>query len=172
MSSMMEYKGYHAKIEYDAEDGVLVGKVFGICDTIIFDGETVKEIEDIFHQSIDDYIQHCAEIGKEPDKEFKGSFNIRIAPEIHKRLALIADDSEQSINQVVIAALDAYVNPQNLSNCGYTYIIREESKSASYFPKHFERKDAAFKKAPLRLFRGGSKEYGVNKSDSLELQYQ
>lgn len=162
MSSMMEYKGYHAKIEYDAEDGVLVGKVFGICDTVIFDGESVKEIEEVFHQAIDDYILHCAEIGKEPEKEFKGSFNIRISPEMHRRLALLADDNEQSINQVVIAALDAYVNPQSTSNCGYTYIIREDSTSASYLPKHFVRADDAFVKKPLKLIKGGSKAYGVN----------
>lgn len=162
MSSMMEYKGYHAKIEYDAEDGVLVGRIFGICDTVIFDGESVKEIEEVFHQAVDDYVLHCTEIGKEPEKEFKGSFNIRISPDMHKQLALIADDSEQSINQVVIAALDAYMNPCIPSECGYTYIIREESKSASYFPRLFEREDAAYEKTQLRLLKGGSKEYGVN----------
>ncbi len=162
MSSMMEYKGYHAKIEYDADDGILIGKVFGICDTVIFDGETVKEIEDVFHQAIDDYIQHCAEIGKEPDKEFRGSFNVRIPPDMHKRLSLLADDNEQSINQIVIAALDAYMNPQDSSQCGYTYILREDLQRALYNPKHILKEDDVSYKQSLRLLKGGSKNYGIN----------
>ena len=162
MSSMMEYKGYHAKVEYDAEDGILIGKVFGVCDTIIFDGETVKEIEAVFHQSIDDYVKHCAEIDKEPDKEYKGSFNIRIPTEMHKRLALLAEDNDQSINQIVISALDEYMNPSEMSRGIFTYVIREEIQSSPYTPQSIVRDEDVADRPSLRLCKGGSKSYGVH----------
>ena len=162
MRSMMEYKGYHAKIEYDADDEILVGKVFGICDTIIFDGETVKEIEAVFHQSIDEYIEHCAEVGKEPDKEFKGSFNIRIPSDMHKRLALLAEDGDQSINQIVINALDLYMNPPDMAKGIFNFVIREEIQRAFYNPQITVKEDDVAEKPSLKLYRGGSKSYGVN----------
>ena len=90
MSKMMEYHGYHAQIEYDAEDEIFVGKVFGLADSLNFHGTSVSELEDMFHQSIDNYLQMCAETGKAPEKEFKGSFNIRISPELHKEISLQA----------------------------------------------------------------------------------
>lgn len=66
MDSMMEYKGYHAEISYDADDNILVGTVFGINDFLGFHGSSVAETEEMFHQSIDNYLQHCKETGKEP----------------------------------------------------------------------------------------------------------
>ena len=71
MSSLMEYKGYHAKIEFSAEDGTFVGNILGINDVIAFDGSNVTELTKMFHESVDDYLEMCAEIGKTPDKEYK-----------------------------------------------------------------------------------------------------
>jgi len=88
MSSMMEYRGYHATIEYDAEDKIFVGKVFGITDSLNFHGATVEELEGMFHQSIENYLSICSQCGKEPDREFKGTFNVRISPELHRKIAI------------------------------------------------------------------------------------
>ena len=60
MSNLIEYRGYHAKIEYSNEDDVLVGRILGINDTIVFDGESLSEIKDVFHESVDDYLEMCA----------------------------------------------------------------------------------------------------------------
>ena len=106
MSKMMEYKGYHAQIEYDSEDELFVGKVFGIVDSLNFHGTSVTELEDMFHQSIDNYLQMCAEVGKKPDKEFKGSFNIRISPELHRGISIQAAQEGMSLNQFVSRALE------------------------------------------------------------------
>ena len=76
MSKMMEYNGYHAQIEYDADDELFVGKVYGIADSLNFHGTSVAELEEMFHQSIDNYLLMCAETGKTPETEFKGSFNV------------------------------------------------------------------------------------------------
>lgn len=83
MNSMLEYKGYHADIKFDADDEIFIGEVFGIADSLNFHGQSVSEIKEMFHQSIDNYLQLCKEIGKEPEKEFKGTFNVRISSENH-----------------------------------------------------------------------------------------
>lgn len=105
MSKMMEYKGYHAQIEYDNEDEIFVGKVFGITDSLNFHGTSVSELEEMFHQSIDNYLEMCAAAGKTPDKEFKGSFNVRISPELHRGIALRAAEEGITLNQFVLNAL-------------------------------------------------------------------
>ena len=68
MNLLMEYKGYHASVEYDAEDDIFFGKVIGISDLISFHGESIIEVEKNFRESIDDYFEFCEEVGKIPEK--------------------------------------------------------------------------------------------------------
>lgn len=110
MNSMLEYKGYHASIEFDADDNLFVGEVFGISDSLNFHGASVEELRTMFEQSIDNYLQLCEQIGKEPDKEFKGTFNVRISPLLHKRAALEAVKEKTTLNQYVARAIENYVN--------------------------------------------------------------
>ena len=111
MNKMMEYNGYHAQISYDAEDGLFVGKVFGITDALYFHGTSVAELEEMFHQSIDNYLSMCAEAGKKPDKEFKGSFNVRISPELHEEISYRAAQEGITLNQFVVNALEQSLLP-------------------------------------------------------------
>ena len=106
MSKMMEYNGYHAQIEYDSDDEIFVGKVYGIVDSLNFHGKSVSELEKMFHQSIDNYLDMCSRTGKKPDKEFKGSFNIRITPELHRGIAMQAAQEGISLNQYVAKKLE------------------------------------------------------------------
>lgn len=106
MNSMLEYKGYHASVEYDAEDNIFVGEVFGITDSLNFHGTSVTELKEMFEQCIDNYLELCEKIGKNPDKEFKGTFNIRIPPEMHKKAALEAARQKITLNQYVIKAIN------------------------------------------------------------------
>lgn len=105
MSSMMEYKGYHATVEYDAEDKIFVGEVFGIVDSLNFHGSSVDELEEMFHQSIENYLSICVQCGKDPDKEFRGTFNVRIPTELHRKVALEATKQSLTLNQYVVRAL-------------------------------------------------------------------
>lgn len=105
MNSMLEYKGYHATITYDADDELFVGEVFGIADSLNFHGSSIEELKRTFAQSIDNYLDLCKQIGKEPEKEFKGSFNVRIPSELHKKISILAAQQEISLNQYVINAL-------------------------------------------------------------------
>ena len=106
MNSMLEYKGFHASVEYDAEDNIFVGEVFGITDSLNFHGTSVTELKEMFEQCIDNYLELCEKIGKNPDKEFKGTFNIRIPPEMHKKAALEAAKQKITLNQYVMRAIN------------------------------------------------------------------
>lgn len=148
MGNMLMYKGYHAAIEFDQEDMLLVGEVFGIQDSLNFHGRSVEEIEAMFHQSIDNYLELCKELGKKPDKEFKGSFNVRIAPSLHRAAALAAKQRKITLNEFVETAIhDAvsqtrqgpiYVFSDLLQAGALTKITQGEvvSNSAHYKPSN------------------------------------
>lgn len=108
MSKMMEYKGYHATFEFDSEDNFFVGKVHGISDSLSFHGTSVGELEAMFHQSIDNYLDMCENTGKIPDKEYSGIFNVRISSALHKKVAEEALRNESTINSIVNVALENY----------------------------------------------------------------
>ena len=107
---MLEYKGYHAKIYFDARDDIFVGEVFGLNDSLNFHGSTVQELKEMFHQCIDNYLDLCKELGEEPEREFKGSFNIRIQPELHRQLAYNALNEGKSLNQYINESLEQFVS--------------------------------------------------------------
>lgn len=70
MSNLLKYKGYHGSVSFSAEDGMLIGSVIGIQDSLNFHGSSVPEIEQSFHNCIDGYLEMCSESGKKPDKEY------------------------------------------------------------------------------------------------------
>ncbi len=116
MNSMLEYKGYHATIEYDAEDEIFVGEVFGITDSLNFHGNSIDELKNTFSQCIDNYLELCKKVGKNPDKEFKGTFNVRIPPELHKKAALAAAEQKITLNQYVVRAISKSVEEKKMLN--------------------------------------------------------
>ena len=108
MKSILTYKGYHAKIEFDSESQVLYGRIDGIRDLVNFQSDSAKNIEQEFHQAVDDYLAFCEEIGQKPDKEFSGTLNIRISPEIHRKLNRLAQEENVSLNAVIAEACKEY----------------------------------------------------------------
>jgi predicted HicB family RNase H-like nuclease len=94
----MEYKGYTAQIEIDEDVGILFGKVLGIKDVVTFKGETVDELRQAFHDSVDDYLEWCEELGEEPDKPFSGKLPFRTTPEHHRQIYIAAKKANKSIN--------------------------------------------------------------------------
>ncbi len=105
MSDLLKYKEYLGKVEYAAEDRIFYGTVHGINDTITFEGQSVKELQKAFEESINDYLKTCTELEKEPEKTYKGSFNVRVPSEVHKGIALIAFQNKISLNDLVKKAL-------------------------------------------------------------------
>ena len=95
----MEYKGYHATVEFDGDDGILVGRIVGINDVIGFHGESVGEMAEAFHTAVDDYLDTCATIGKAPDKTFSGQLMVRVDPTVHAQAVKAAEITGKSLAQ-------------------------------------------------------------------------
>jgi len=102
---MMEYKGYLGTVEYDSKAKIFHGDVINTKDVITFQGTTVREIEKAFKDSIDDYISWCKEEGVEPEKPYSGKFNVRLSPELHKQIAILAKKKHISLNSLVEKAI-------------------------------------------------------------------
>ncbi len=98
---MMNYKGYIGFLRVDEDAGVLRGKVINTRDTITFQGKTVAEAKTAFRDSVDDYLEYCESLGEAPEKPFSGRFVVRIKPELHRRLAVIAQAKGQSLNKLI-----------------------------------------------------------------------
>ena len=102
---MLEYKGYIGTLE--AEDGVFFGRVAGLRDVITFEGSTFAEVEQAFHESIDDYLAFCAERGEPPDRPYSGKIPLRISPETHRRAAMHAQSEGLSLNQWIARRIES-----------------------------------------------------------------
>ena len=106
MTNSMSYKGYSARIEYDDDDGIFTGRIAGIRDGVGFHADTVEALRGAFHEAVEDYIEACAKIGKEPQKAFSGQVMFRVDPEVHRKAALAAEISGKSLNQWAEEVLD------------------------------------------------------------------
>ena len=109
MSNVLQHQGYLGSIEFSLEDKLLFGKILHIKDLISYGGETIEELECNFHEAVDDYLALCAEVGIEPRKPFKGSFNVRTQPEKHEAIAYQAALEGVKLNQFVNMAIDQYL---------------------------------------------------------------
>lgn len=105
MNNYLEYKGYRGFIDYSSKDATFFGSIFGINDLISFEGSNVEEIRLAFEEAVDDYLETCKEIGKKPEKEYKGVFNVRVASETHRLAAKKAQARKISLNKLVDIAL-------------------------------------------------------------------
>lgn len=110
MNNLLTYKNYHAAIDYDSEDNILIGKVCWISDNLTFEGTTTEEIVSAFHETIDEYLVFCKQQGKEPCKEFKGTFNVRISPDMHRAAAICAAKENITLNQFVTRAIKSQIH--------------------------------------------------------------
>lgn len=107
--ALLHYKGYTARPEYSAEDRVFYGTILGISDMVDFQSDSAKDLEEEFHKAVDDYLEFCAEIGKEPQKEYSGLFNVRISPELHREVSIFAQAEGITLNKAVEKAIRAMV---------------------------------------------------------------
>ncbi len=105
MSNIMNYKGYVGSVEFSEADGVFYGKVMGIRALVSYEGTTAKELIEDFRNAVDDYLELCTAEGKEPEKAYKGSFNVRISPELHRQAAIFAATHQISLNSFVEKAM-------------------------------------------------------------------
>jgi predicted HicB family RNase H-like nuclease len=97
----MNHKGFTARIDFDERDGILVGRVLGLPDTvrISFHGEAIADLTQDFHNAIDFYLKECADSGRTPTKPASGKLMLRVPPEVHGAALVAAQAAGTSLNQ-------------------------------------------------------------------------
>lgn len=105
MNNAMTYKGYTARIEYDDNDKIFIGRLAGLRDIVTFHGESVAELETAFHESVDDYLAACEKLGQKPEKPTSGRLMLRVPPEVHSAALIAAQAAGTSLNQWAAKAL-------------------------------------------------------------------
>ena len=98
MDTPMTYKGYCAKIEYSEKDGCLTGRISNIRLTIMFQGDSVKEIRQAFEKAVDAYLDGCAERKEEPEKPSADRKVVRVSPALYSVLSMVAGNEKKSVN--------------------------------------------------------------------------
>lgn len=109
---MMTYKGYVGKVEFDDEAGIFYGEVINLRDVITFQGTSVQDLRQAFQDSVDDYLQFCAQRGEEAEKPFSGKFVVRVSPDVHRELFAKARLADKSLNSLVSEVLQASVEKE------------------------------------------------------------
>ena len=104
-NNYLHYRGYIGSVEFSEKDEVFHGKVIGIKSLISYEGDSVSTITQDFRNAIDEYLDDCLACGDEPEKPYKGSFNVRIEAELHRKAALTASSRGMSLNAFVEEAI-------------------------------------------------------------------
>lgn len=106
MSKFLEYKGYVGSIEVDIDDGFVYGRLLFIRDVVSYRADDVLSLRASFQDAVDDYLAMCAELGDAPDVPCKGTFNVRLGPTLHHKVAVAATKEGIRLNEWVKQACD------------------------------------------------------------------
>jgi predicted HicB family RNase H-like nuclease len=106
---MIEYRGYTGVFEFDPSIDAFHGRVIGLHDVVTFEGRSLDELRREMEESIEDYLELCAETGKDPEKPYRGEFLIRTTTDVHRAAAKQAEASGMSLNAWVESAITAAV---------------------------------------------------------------
>ena len=110
----LNYKGYIGSVNYSVEDDCLYGRVMGLPKniTIIYEGESIKDLRTDFENAIDNYLNSCEEKGIAPQKTYSGHLNVSIPIDLHIKIAMLAMQNVESINSFVRNSLEDSVKVQ------------------------------------------------------------
>ena len=107
--NMLRYKGYEVSVYCDFSDNLLTGRVLGVRCGLVYEAQTLIELQKAFHQTVDDYLAYCKNENISPEKPFSGNLNIRLGSERHQALAAYARKHGIKINDVIRSAIDRFV---------------------------------------------------------------
>ena len=110
---ILKYKEYEGTAELDMTRGICRGKLLFIDDLVTYECSDPQGLQRQFELAVDDYMQTCSVVGKEPQRPFRGLFNVRVAPALHRAAALRAAADNVALNDVVVRALDAFLNTRS-----------------------------------------------------------
>lgn len=102
----MTHLGYAARVEYSEEDACFVGHIAGIRDVVGFHGESVAELRRAFEEAVEDYLETCKKLNREPSHPYSGQFRLRLPPELHARAAMTAQTQGKSLNAWVSEVIE------------------------------------------------------------------
>ena len=104
--NILTYKNYIGSVSFSSEDEVFYGKIEHINDLITFESDNAHDLKKAFQEAVNDYISFCQEKGVNPDKPFKGSFNVRVKPSVHKLAYQKAIQKRMSLNKFIETTLE------------------------------------------------------------------
>lgn len=113
---ILKYKEYEGTAEIDMDRFICRGKILFINDMVIYEANSPAELQHAFEAAVDDYLETCVELEREPQKPLKGVFNVRVSPELHKKCVLRAKTDGVYLNEVAVRALTAYVSTHSEVN--------------------------------------------------------
>ncbi len=105
--NIMNYRGYAARIEYSEEDDCFVGHIAGINDVVGFHADTVDKLHKAFKEAVDDYLDTCKKAKRSPQKPYSGHIMLQVPPELHAKVAMIAEAHGISLNSWVTELLSS-----------------------------------------------------------------
>jgi predicted HicB family RNase H-like nuclease len=111
--SILSYKGYQGRFEYDPDADIFHGDVLHITDVVTFQGRSIDELKTALADSVEDYFDLCKEVDKSPQKPFSGRFNVRLTPELHQMAAQTAAVEGVSLNTWIAHTVEKAVSGQH-----------------------------------------------------------
>ena len=112
---ILKYKGFEGSTDLDMKRNVCRGKILYIDDVVTYESKSIDDLQKQFEDAVDDYVETCNQIGKEPQKPCRGQFNVRLSPELHRAATRRAIADDTSLNDVVCQSLEAYLAPATSS---------------------------------------------------------
>lgn len=127
--TILSYKNYLGSVEISIEDDCLHGQIMFINDLVTYEAASPAEIEKEFKLAVDDYIETCEELGKEPQKSYKGSLNVRLGSELHRSAAIQAQLRSETLNEFIKKATMEKIKGQEVKRHVHEHSIRPESET-------------------------------------------
>lgn len=134
---ILKYKDYEGTTELDMTRSICRGKVLFIDDLVTYESAFPAELQKEFEAAVEDYLQTCVAVGKEPQRPFRGLFNVRVTPTLHRAATLRAVVDGVSLNEVVVRALDAFVSVKADVNHNVRVTFETPDGSIETFPPSF-----------------------------------
>lgn len=102
----LQYKGLKGTIEYSEEDNVLCGRLLVKGDMISYEGETVKALEEGFHEAVDGYLDICQKQGRTAVSAEDDEIGVSLSSFLYEKAFQYA---EISMEELMDTALRAYL---------------------------------------------------------------
>ena len=123
----LKYKGFIGSVEFDLDENIIFGKIECIYDLVTYEAQDISSLQQEFEDSVDDYLETCEMLNKEPDKPMSGTFNIRIGSELHKKVFVKAKEQGKSINDFIREELE-----KGVEEIKQVHVIHKHIKSNIY----------------------------------------